>query len=309
MLSAQPDLSDTIEKWLKAMRIERNASAHTLRAYQSDITEFLSFMTEFKGTPLSLDSASDLKLSDFRSWMVSRVNADASAASRARNVSTLRSFFKWCDRQGIMHNPYIKHLRTPKLPKTLPKALDISQAQKLVSEHSPDPRQAEWISLRDQALFTLLYGAGLRIQEALDLNISDIESEQSLRVLGKGQKERLVPLLPIVRKAIHEYLDISPFQKSNPSDPIFVGVRGKRLSQGVAQKQMRDLRRALGLPETVTPHALRHSFASHILQNGANLRIIQELLGHASLSTTQVYTDLDTQALLDIYQKAHPRAK
>lgn len=308
IFSTEPDVQNTIERWIAAMRVQRRISPHTLRAYQSDLSEFFDFMMSYKGKPLCLDDLSALTLQDFRGWMVQRVNNQASAASRARNISTLRSFFKWMDRQGILHNPYVKHLRTPKLPKTLPKALDVSQAKKVISEHISD--QSDWISLRDQALFTLLYGAGLRIQEALDLNIDDFDDSDSLRVMGKGQKERLVPLLSAVKNGINTYLNAAPhYPTSEPKTPIFIGKRGKRLNQGVAQKQMRILRRTLGLPETVTPHALRHSFATHILQNGANLRIIQELLGHASLSTTQMYTDLDTQALMDVYQKAHPRAK
>ncbi|MGM0423046.1 MAG: tyrosine recombinase XerC [Pseudomonadota bacterium] len=307
MFSAAPDLQETLDRWLQSLRSERQVSKHTLRAYSQDIRDFLLFITKHKGTPPSLDTLSELKLQDFRGWLSSRAADDAGAATRTRAVSTLRSFFKWMDRKGILHNPVIQHLRTPKLPKKLPRALDIKQAQELIEHATMVLDDPGWIGLRDQALFTLLYGCGLRIDEALSLNYGDRPTGDSLRVTGKGRKQRQVPALPIVKHSIEAYLAACPKQHFDADEPLFIGARGGRLNQGVAQKQMRTLRVTLGLPDSITPHALRHSFASHILQNGGNLRVIQELLGHVSLSTTQRYTDLDNDALFDIHAKFHPR--
>jgi len=226
-------------------------------------------------------------------------------SSRARSLSGVKNFLSWMDKQGIAHTPSVKTVRTPKLPRKLPRPLLESQAMQVLNDSEGD----DWVDLRNRALFTLLYGCGLRIDEALSLTLSDLPRDGFLRVVGKGRKERQVPVLSAVQATLDLYLKHYPssFEKTKP---LFIGEKnGKRLNQGVAQKAMRDLRRTLGLPDTVTPHALRHSFATHLLQNGANLREIQELLGHASLSTTQRYTDINAQEMLAIYRKAHPRAK
>lgn len=306
--SAMPDLQDFLSRWVKSLTSEKNMSRHTLRAYQKDVRDFLLFLTEHLGAPPSLDTLSELKLQDFRGWLSKMAAQDNGASTRARAVSTLRSFFNWLDKKGIVHNPVIQHLKTPKLPKALPKALDPKQAKDLLENTAILQEQENWISLRDQALFTLLYGCGLRIDEALSLNYGNRPQNGSIIVKGKGNKERMVPVLPVVENAIQSYLATCPVSDFKSNAPLFIGAQGKRLNQGVAQKQMRDLRKMLGLPDSVTPHALRHSFATHILQNGGNLRVIQELLGHVSLSTTQRYTDLDNDALFDIYDKCHPRA-
>ncbi len=307
--SAMPDLQDVLLRWVKSLTSEKNASKHTLRAYQKDVRDFLAHMTEHFGAPPSLDTLSTLKLQDFRGWLSKLAARENGASTRARAVSTLRSFFAWLDKKGILHNPVIQHLKTPKLPKTLPKAMDARQTRELIENTDILQKDHDcWISLRDQALFTLLYGCGLRIDEALSLNYGERPQSDSIIVRGKGNKERLVPVLPVVKNAIDSYVAACPIKSFENKDPLFIGAQGKRLNQGVAQKQMRDLRKMLGLPDSATPHALRHSFATHILQNGGNLRVIQELLGHVSLSTTQRYTDLDNEALFDIYDKCHPRA-
>ena len=203
----------------------------------------------------------------------------------------------------MFHNPAIRLLRTPKQGHKLPKALEAVQTERLLLEPATD-----WQSHRNHALFALLYGCGLRIQEALDLNLSDLPRDGFLRVIGKGRKERQVPVLNAVQKSISDYLLHYPIPQT-PQSPLFLGEKLERLHQGVAQKIMRDLRRALNLPETATPHALRHSFATHLLQNGANLREIQELLGHSSLSTTQRYTDVNAAELIKIHKAAHPRGR
>lgn len=207
------------------------------------------------------------------------------------------------DKQGLAHNAAVAGLRSPKLPRKLPRPLEQGQAFRLLEQMPGD----DWPALRDKALFTLLYGCGLRINEALSLNIEDLPHDGYLRVMGKGRKERQVPVLKPIEDTLSAYRSAVPFAET-PERPLFLGEKGKRLNQGIAQKAMRDLRRGLNLPETATPHALRHSFATHLLQNGANLREIQELLGHASLSTTQRYTDVNAEELMAVYKKAHPRA-
>lgn len=298
------DLANSLRDWQQWLKVEKNVSKHTLRAYTGDLSQFVTFLANHKARAISISDVADANLSDFRSWM-SRQTVDGRAnASRARTLSGLKNFLSWMDKQGIAHNAAIKTVRTPKLPRKLPRALGENQAFHVLN----DIGDGDWLALRDRALFTLLYGCGLRIDEALGLDIADLPRDGFLRVTGKGRKERQVPVLSMVETALSAYRDACPYAE-NAARPLFIGEKnGKRLNQGVAQKAMRDLRRKLGLPETATPHALRHSFATHLLQNGANLREIQELLGHASLSTTQRYTDVNAEEMLAIYRKAHPRA-
>jgi len=305
--SAAADLAARFDAWLRFLQNEKNFSRHTLRAYSKDILYFFDFLTRHLGKPPSLNDLGDASLRDFRSWLTKRMVDGVSNATRARQLSSIRSFLKWLDKQGIMHNAAIGCVRTPKLPKKLPRSLPVAQAKILTDNTEGILHQEPWIATRDRALFTLLYGCGLRIDEALQLNYGARPQNGELRVMGKGRKERLVPVLDVVQKALDEYIANSPvlFEKDTP---LFLGSRGGRLNQGVAQRQVRILRKNLNLPESLTPHALRHSCATHILANGGNLRLIQELLGHASLSTTQRYTDLDNAQLIEIYMKSHPRA-
>lgn len=307
--NCEGDLQHRVEQWVSMLRVERQLSPHTLRAYQKDLKYFLDFMTRHFGAPPNLDRISSIKLADFRAWL-SRLTMDGTSnATRARSLASIRNFFKWMDKSGHVHNPYIQHLRTPKKPRKLPRALSIEKAKNLIeqSEIPADTTKPNWIGMRDRALFTVLYGCGLRIDEALSLDCGNRPKDGSVRVMGKGRKERIVPVLPIVEIALENYLELRPFPISNDS-PLFLGARGKRLNQGVAQKALRDLRRAINLPESITPHSLRHSFASHLLRNGANLRFIQELLGHASLNSTQRYLHIDNEKMLETYKKSHPRA-
>lgn len=296
-----PDLADAIRQWRRWLVSEKNMSRHTVRAYGIDLGQFISFLTQHHGHAPCLQDIGSTSLSDFRSWMSRRTMDGASAASRARSLSGIKNFLNWLDRQGIVHNAAIGIVRTPKKPHKLPRPLYEKQALELI--HLPAD---DWVSLRNRALFTLLYGCGLRINEALSLNIRDVPRDGYLRVVGKGRKERMVPVLQIVDKSLGDYRAACPFGET-PDRPLFMGERGKRLQQQIAQKALRDLRIELRLPETATPHALRHSFATHLLQNGANLREIQELLGHASLSTTQRYTDINAEELMKVYRKSHPR--
>lgn len=303
--SCRADLAETFRQWELYLTQEKRFSHHTLRAYLADLRGFFDFLTHHLGKPPAMNDLGNLTIGDFRSWL-SRETADgASAPTRARMLASLRSFFKWMDKNGHLHNAAIGRIRTPKQPKKLPRALPPDQAKEVIDHADTNAREG-WMGLRDRALFCMLYGCGLRIDEALQLNFGNRPQNGDLRVIGKGQKERYVPVIPVVEKLLNEYIEQAPvaFEKDTP---LFIGQRGGRLHQGVAQRQMRYLRRALGLPETLTPHALRHSFATHILANGANLRAIQELLGHASVSTTQRYTDFDNAQLLEIHKKSHPR--
>ena len=298
-----PDLAEAILKWRRWLTSEKNMSKHTVRAYGVDIGQFISFLTQHLGKAPSLNDIGEINLRDFRSWMSRKAMDGAGAASRARSLSGVKNFLHWLDKNGIVHNASISSVRTPKKPHKLPRPLFEKQALELVHMQAED-----WVGQRDCALFTLLYGCGLRIDEALSLDIKDLPRDGYLRVIGKGRKERQVPVLRIVEKAIEAYRAMCPFAETQDR-PLFMGERGKRLRQQIAQKSLRELRIAMGLPETATPHALRHSFATHLLQNGANLREIQELLGHASLSTTQRYTDINAEEMMKIYRAAHPRNK
>lgn len=298
----EADLAKILQDWQTWLKVEKNVSKHTFRAYVSDISQFIDFLSTYHGKALSINDVSGSKISDFRAWLSKKAVKGNSNSSRARSLSGLKNFLTWMDKQGIAHNASIGGVRAPKIPRKLPKALEVTQTFRLLEEMQTD----DWVMLRDKALFTLLYGCGLRIDEALSLDISDLPRDGFLRVTGKGNKERQVPIMKQVQETIEEYRNACPFPETTER-PVFLGTKGKRLHQGVAQKAMRNLRGQLNLPDTATPHALRHSFATHLLQNGANLREIQELLGHASLSTTQIYTDINFEDLKEVYKKAHPR--
>ncbi|MBI1301860.1 MAG: tyrosine-type recombinase/integrase [Alphaproteobacteria bacterium] len=300
------DLADCLMRWQDYLQHEKQVSKHTLRAYGTDMAHFINFLFGHIAKEPGLNDLSDVTIRDFRGWMAKKAMDGTSNASRARSLSGIKNFLRWLDKQGIMHNAAIQAVRSPKLPHKLPKPLQQLQAQDLI-ENAGMLERHDWVGLRNMALFILLYGCGLRIDEALSLDVSDMPRDGFLRVTGKGNKERQVPVLDIVTTTLHKYLEQCPYP-AEAKRPVFVGVRGERLNQGVAQKAMRDLRGVLGLPENATPHALRHSFATHLLQNGANLREIQELLGHVSLSTTQRYTEVNAEEMMRIYNNAHPRA-
>lgn len=306
--SAQADLQDAIVKWQRWLSTEKGTAETTQRAYYADLAGFLSFISDYRGRAPGLNDLAALKLGDFRAWLSSRAGDGAGAATRARGIAGVRNLYRWLDRGGILHNPAIGALNSPKVKRPLPRPLTAPDAAALLDEAASLP-DAPWVGLRDRALFTLLYGCGLRISEALALNRADLPpGSATVRVLGKGSKERQVPVLPAVHAAVSAYLDTCPWRPGD-GDAIFLGSRGDRLNASVARKQMQNLRAQMGLPDSATPHALRHSFATHLLGSGADLRAIQDLLGHASLSTTQRYTDVDTEKLLAVYEDAHPRAR
>lgn len=308
-LPVSAEVSAALARWTAWLVHEKALSGHTVRAYQQDVQRLIRFLSGHKGGSVGLADLADAQLSDFRAWLGAEAGRGRVAASRARALSGVRNFFRWCDRSGLCHNPQLSALRAPRLKKRLPRPLRETETRKLLAEleagNGSGPR---WVALRDGALFLLLYGCGLRIGEALALRVGDwpTSADRDLTVMGKGRKQRQVPVLPAVRNAVSAYLGALPVA-APPSAPLFRGVRGGALNQGVAQAAMRDLRRALGLPEHTTPHALRHSFASHLLAAGADLRSIQELLGHASLASTQQYLDLQADQLRAVYRRAHPR--
>ena len=304
---AGADLRDAVRDWRQWLSSERRTAELTTESYGRDVRIFIRFLAEHLGGPADLSDLSKLKPADFRSYLARRRGEGLSNSSLARSMSAIRSLFRFLERTDRVHNPAINAVRTPKRPHGVPKPLSVGQATSSVEQIS-QLQDESWLGLRDVAVLTLLYGCGLRISEALSLNLRDKPKSDVLIVTGKGNKQRMVPVLNVVRVAIESYLAHCPFELGN-DDPLFVGKRGRRLDPGVIQRQVRRLRGLLGLPESATPHALRHSFATHLLSDGGDLRTIQELLGHASLSTTQRYTEVDADRLLEVYNRAHPSAR
>jgi integrase/recombinase XerC len=293
-------------EWLSALAHERRMSPHTLRAYGDDAARFLSFLAEHLGRAVDERALAGLSASDIRAFVTVRRKEGLGARGVRRALSAVRSFYRWLEREEILANPAPRSARTPKLARTLPRPLSEQDAARTLK--GAGENEVKWIAARDTALLSLLYGAGLRISEALSLRHADSPFGEWLTILGKRKKERLVPVLPAVREAVDAYVRQIPFAAAENA-PLFLSRRGKPMSAREAQALMERLRGALGLSERATPHALRHSFATHLLANGGDLRAVQELLGHASLSTTQTYTEIDTKKLMDVYQKAHPRAR
>ncbi len=304
---ADARLAAACAAFLSWMRHERRASPLSCDAYARDIAGFVSFMSGHLGGAVGTRMLAALTIADLRAWLAHRHAAGHAASSTARAVSALKSFQRWATRRGEWQNAALLALRAPRRPKPLPRPLGEEDAR--VALETAEALAAEpWIAARDTAVLTLLYGCGLRIGEALALDRDVLPIADTLRVTGKGRKQRLVPVLPAVRAAIEDYVRLCPFP-GGPRSPLFRGARGGRLRAEIVQLALRRLRAALGLPDHATPHALRHSFATHLLAAGADLRAIQELLGHASLTTTQRYTAVDAARMLDAYARAHPRAK
>jgi integrase/recombinase XerC len=292
--------------FLDYMAAERRASPATVEAYGDDIAVFLGFLTNHLGAEPDLDALAALRAADFRAWLARAAADGRGRATRARHVSAIRSFFRFLARRHGIDNAQLALLAAPRPKKPLPKALSPGEALSVTQDIGEINDGA--LSLRDVALFSLLYGSGLRIAEALALDVRDAPragSDAALRVTGKGSKQRIVPVLPAVREAMEAWLKVHP--QRSPESPLFIGARGGRLDPAVAQRVLRAFRRLNGLPEHATPHALRHSFATHLLAGGADLRSIQDLLGHASLSTTQRYTAVDTKQLMEVWKRTHPR--
>jgi integrase/recombinase XerC len=292
-------------EWLASLAHERRASPHTLRAYGDDLARFLSFLNEHVGAQIDTAVLAALTPADIRAFITLRRRDGLGGRGVQRALAAIRSFFRYLAREEILDNPAPYSLRSPRVPRTLPRPLSVKDAARVLEEAGE--HDVEWLGARDVALLTLLYGAGLRISEALSLKRGDAPLGDALSVVGKGRKERVVPLLPVIGKAVDAYVAVCPFQLA-PTAPLFLSRRGKPMSAREAQALMQKLRGALGLSDRATPHALRHSFATHLLAGGGDLRSVQELLGHASLSTTQTYTQVETSKLMEVYKKAHPRA-
>jgi integrase/recombinase XerC len=308
---ASADLAAEVVRWLSHLSAERRMSPKTVEAYERDVRQFLGFLTEHAGELVTLKSLAAIEPRDVRAFMASRRAGGIGSRSLMRSLAGARSLARFLERNGKGKVGALSAVRAPKVPKTLPKPISIDAAKQLTDTDLRAGEEREpWVLARDAAVLALLYGSGLRISEALGLTREAVPAPgkgDAITVTGKGNKTRMVPVLPRVLELIAEYVSLCPYDLPD-TKPIFLGAKGGPLSPRIMQLTMARLRGALGLAETATPHALRHSFATHLLARGGDLRAIQELLGHASLSTTQIYTAVDTEQLLSVYRSAHPRA-
>jgi integrase/recombinase XerC len=299
---------EAMAAWLGYLENERRCSPRTLEAYGRCVGDYLAFLDRHRGEAVSTGAMASITAAELRAYLASRRRGDHVLGPRSlgQALSAIRMFHRWLDRRLGLANAQVELVRGPKQPASTPRPIDEDQAKGMLIEAEADPDRAEWAMARDRAVLTLLYGCGLRISEALSLTRAEAPLADTLRIVGKGSKTRIVPVLPAVRTAVDAYLDELPFALA-ADEPLFRAARGGPLSPRHIQATVQRLRGRLGLPKTATPHALRHSFATHLLGAGADLRSIQELLGHASLSTTQKYTAVDAERLLSAYAKAHPR--
>jgi integrase/recombinase XerC len=299
------EAQNILEEWLHSLKNQKGYSSNTLDAYERDLKSFFEFLSEYLNMPATKKTISDANLQAFRAWLAN-VSKVRDAASKARGISVIRSFYKYAEKNNILKNEDIFLLKLPKKPKNLPRALDIDKSFDAIDEVAniefEKAGYEEWVSHRDVALLTLIYGSGLRISEALNLKIGDVKDVEYLKIKGKGGKERIVPIIDKIKQALSKYIATCPFTKDE-NNWLFYGKRGDKLDAAIFQKIIRKVRSNLGLPDDVTPHAFRHSFATHLLANSGDLRSIQELLGHSSLSTTQRYTKIDMTQMLKSYNK------
>lgn len=295
--NAAPETQTVIHQWQGWLKDERRYSLHTLDGYCRDLADFFGFFDK----ALSLADLAKLEVRDFRGYISACAAHGLDKSSLARHISTIKNFFKYLNSHKILQNTAISAISSPRRNKVLPKALEIDQTFNVLEESAKFAKNS-WQGLRDAAIFTILYGCGLRISEALNLNVGDINNNDFIRIRGKGNKDRIVPILSQVKDAIKAYMAECPYS-FHSGEALFVGARGERLSPRIIQRQMQKIRASLGLPDNLTPHALRHSFATHLLAQGTDLRSIQELLGHASLTTTQRYTDVNIEKLKEEYKR------
>jgi integrase/recombinase XerC len=301
------DAADIAVRWLQSLKSERRVATKTLEAYSRDISQFSQFLKDHLGNAAGISDLSGLTVTDFRSFMAQRRKGGVESRTLARQLSAIRSFFRFAERNDHFKNAALSTLRTPKLPHAVPKPLSIQAAKQVASADVLSTDETpKWVEARDRAVLTLLYACGLRISEAIGLTLNQSKSAP-LVITGKGGKTRIAPVLPRVREVLDSYIALCPFALK-PSEPMFRGIRGGSLNARNIQLLIERMRGVLNLPDTATPHALRHSFATHLLGNGADLRVIQELLGHASLSSTQIYTEVDRTHLLEQYRKAHTQS-
>ena len=299
---------EALAAWLDHLANERRASPRTLEAYSDNVRRYLGFLERHRGEALSLAGMGEVTPAEVRAYLAFRRQGSRPLSPRSvsQSLSAIRGFHRFLDRRCGVANAALELVRGPRVKPSAPRPVTEDQARGLIEEAQSDPDRAPWEAARDAALLTLLYGCGLRISEALSLTRGEVPLGPSLRVLGKGSKTRISPVLPVVAQAVADYVAVLPFGLA-PEEPVFRARRGGPFSPRHAQALMQSLRGRLGLPDSATPHALRHSFATHLLGAGADLRSIQELLGHASLSTTQRYTGVDAAGLLAVYARAHPR--
>ncbi len=302
-----PAQADALEDWLTHTRALRGAAPATLIAYAADVAGFLRFLAAHKGGAAGLAALREVTVSDMRAWMAETRRGGVASRSLARKLSAVKSFFRWLGTREGFEPSAVLAARPPRFHRNLPRPLEEEAAQAMLDQVGSD-HDLPWIAARDAAVLTLLWGCGLRISEALSLRACDLPLRGSLRITGKGGKERLVPVLPAAADAVEDYRKLCPHPLTG-TGPLFLGLRGGALSPRLVQKAMERARQTLGLPATATPHAMRHSFATHLLQAGGDLRAIQDLLGHASLSTTQAYTAVDAARLMEVYDRAHPGAR
>lgn len=301
------DVQLQLKGWVAELAGVKRSSNHSINAYLHDVSGFLAFLTQHHGCGVELATLDGVQERDLRAWLAYRRTRNFAKSSNARALSAVRTFYRYLNKNGAVNNIAPLQVSAPKLDKPLPKSPNEEQAESALEALEAQDTSA-WIAARDHALAMLLYGCGLRISEALGLSVADVSHEaSSLRIRGKRGKVRHVPLMKIVAAAIDQYRSLCPMLGSGEA-PLFIGARGRKLQAAVFQRTLRVMRRQMGLPESLTPHALRHAFATHLLSRGAELRDIQELLGHESLSTTQRYTHVDASRLLAAYEKAHPRA-
>ncbi|WP_439123155.1 tyrosine recombinase XerC [Marivita sp.] len=305
-LTISPAARDALEGWLASSRALNGTAENTLIAYRGDVVDFIAFMTEYKAEAQGLAPLARINVPDMRAWMAHTRSSGASARSLARKLSAVKSFYRWLSERERFEPTAVLSTRAPKFQKKLPRPLNEDAARAMIDTVGQQS-QKDWVGARDMAVVTLLYGCGLRISEALSMTGRDLPLGDAMRIIGKGGKERVVPVLPIARQAVATYVALCPF-KMEPNAPVFRGARGGALNARLVQKVTEQARLQLGLPATATPHAMRHSFATHLLSAGGDLRAIQELLGHASLSTTQAYTSVDTVHLMKVYEASHPKA-
>ena len=307
LLEATPQLLSARKDWLEQLQKTRRVAKLTVEAYERDSRQFLSFLCQHLGHIPDISDLSGLRVADMRSFLAYRRNMGVGSRSLGRGLAGIRSFFNFLTRAGLADVPAARIVRTPKQPKSLPKPLNIADALHIVDKKTQLDDEP-WVASRNAAILTLCYGCGLRISEALSLTPADFNDKNStINYLTRNAgKTRLVPVIPPFHEAIDDYLSCCPFILPH-HHPLFRGVHGRTLQRAIVERAVQQLRSSLGLPDSVTPHALRHSFATHLLSRGGDLRTIQELLGHASLSTTQIYTGVDTDRLMEVYKKAHPR--
>ena len=303
----KPDLEYEYNNWLNYLSNIKKLSQNSVVSYKNDLSKFFIFFQDYIEKNIGLKEIESIKISEFRSFLTYRRNSEISSNSIARNISALKSFFRFLIKNNKIKESSVFNLKSPKLKKSLPRPINVDLAIQVIKQ-AEEIEDEKWIGLRNKAILILLYGCGLRISEALSLNYDDVQNEDHILIKGKGEKERIVPMMPYIKKGIENYLEACP-KEIISGEALFIGKRFSRLSPRIIQYALEKIRTALSLPETATPHALRHSFATHLLDSGGDLRTIQELLGHSSLSTTQKYTKVETSKLLDTYKKAHPLAK